>query len=66
MVEESRVVYISVVPGSVFVIGPITVVDWNVLLMIEEVEAIAVVLRIEGLVSTIVVFRLSVGTTVVV
>lgn len=66
VVGESRVVNISVVPGSVFVIAPIEVVDWTVLLMVEEEEAIVVVFRIEGIVNKTVVLGGSVATTIVV
>lgn len=66
VVGESRVVNISVVPGSVFVIAPIAVVDWTVLFMVEEEEAIVVVFRIEGIVNKTVVLGDSVATTIVV
>lgn len=35
VVDKSPVVYISVVPGRVFVIGPIEVVAWMVLFIVE-------------------------------
>lgn len=49
VVEKSPVVDTSVVPGSVFVIGPI-VVDWVVLFKVEVEAAVIVVFRTTGFV----------------
>lgn len=45
--EESPVVNISVVPGSVFVIGPI-LVTWEVLCVVEVEEGVVVVFENTG------------------
>lgn len=52
--EKNPVVKSSVVPGSVFVIGPITVVPWVVLFKVGVEEAIMVVFKTEGFVFTVI------------